>query len=566
MDIDSQKTSGKTGNAALYAVCALLVVCTLVAYEPLRQSDFIMLDDNIYVTENENVNGGITPDSVVWAFTQSHAANWHPLTWLSHMLDCELFGLNAFGHHTVNLLLHIANTLLLFLILDGMTGARWRSAFVAGLFALHPMHVESVAWIAERKDVLSTLFWMLTMAFYVRYAAKPSIRRYIAVFAALFLGLMAKPMLVTLPFVLLLLDYWPLGRLAKAKEEVEQADISDSQRIEHRYAQASPRRLVVEKIPLFILALASSIVTVIAQSRDKAVVGLERWSLGVRLVNSIGAYWSYIVKLAFPRDLAVLYPAPEKMHIDSALLAVMCVVILLILWGRRRRWLIVGLLWFIGTLVPVIGFVQVGAQIMADRYTYIPSIGIFIVVVWAVAELSKRISFRPTLASLAAAALIVTLTGLTRMQVGYWRDSVTLFGHTLDVTDNNFIIHNSYGVCLSKEQHYDEAFEHFKEALRIYPEHTNARINLCKAYLNRDKPDEAIQCLTEALAERNDWPDIHEMYNDLGWAYQLKGNYEMAEANYRIALRIEPNYALAQANLVSVLREQGKIDSENPNE
>ena len=533
------------------AVIALLILAIIVAYEPIRHNDFVRYDDDTYVTENPNVSGGITLKSVKWAFTQFHAANWHPLTWLSHMLDCELYGLNPLGHHVTNLLLHIASTLLLFQLLRQMTNAVWKSCFVAAVFALHPLHVESVAWVAERKDVLSGLFWMLTLLAYVHYAKRPGIARYVLVLGAFCLGLMAKPMLVTLPFVLLLVDYWPLERIRErnAKDEELQAG-------RHRFRQYDLRHLLAEKLPLLALAAISCVITITAQKQGHAMAPLEIWPLGARVVNSLHSYFAYIVKMAYPVRLAVLYPRPPQMHIDAALLFVAAAAVILYRWGRKYRWLTVGMLWYAGTLVPVIGLVHVGAAVMADRYTYLPSIGVAIVVAWAAEAMFARLRYGKAVSAAAGVALLTACIFLTHMQVGCWRDSSSLFRHTLDVTENNFTILNNYGGLLSREGKYDEALRQFKEAVQISPEYLTATRNICITLLQQRKLDKAIACFTRALLERQDWPDMYEMYNDLGLAYELKGDYKQAELNYRHALALKPDYPIAQSNLISVLKKQ----------
>jgi Tfp pilus assembly protein PilF len=527
-------TTGFKKRQVLFLISAALVVATLVAYEPMRHNDFVMYDDPSYVMENPNVKGGITLQSIIWAFIKSHSANWHPITWLSHMLDCEIYGLNPLGHHITSLLIHIVNTLLLFFLLLKMTDAVWPSAFVAAAFALHPIHVESVAWVAERKDVLSGLFWMLTILAYVRYAKRPNVGRYVLVLLAFIMGLMSKPMVVTLPFVLLLLDYWPLDR----------------------YRKAPVWQLVAEKVPLLVLSATSSIITFIVQKHSEAVVSLMSWPLPFRVINALGCYFNYIVKMLYPKDLAVLYPAPQRMTIDAAVLAAVSVVVLLALWGHGRRWLVVGLLWYLGMLVPVIGLVQVGEQIMADRYTYLPSIGIFLIIAWGAEEIFSKMRYSRAILSSGAAAALIAMVLVARIQAGYWRDSTTLFERAIAVTRNNYIIHNNYGSYLCTQGRYEEGIRHFREATSIYPEFLLARKNLCVALSAQNKLDEAITCLTEALRERNDWPNIHQMHYELGWAYERKGNLALAEINYRKALTLKPDYEPARNNLASLLVKQ----------
>jgi tetratricopeptide (TPR) repeat protein len=534
----------------LFLISAALTAATLVAYEPVRHNDFVRYDDPLYIAENPNVKDGIKPQSVIWAFTKSHASNWHPITWLSHMLDCQIYGLNPLGHHITNLLIHIANSILLFLLLSRMTGATWRSAFVAAAFALHPLHVESVAWAAERKDVLSGLFWMLTILAYMRYAKQPNIGRYMLVMLAFVMGLMSKPMVVTLPFVLLLLDYWPLERLTWQRNANEEQQAVT-------YRKASAGHLVTEKIPMFLLSATASVITLVTQKQ--AVAALENLSIPIRVINALGCYFNYVIKMIYPKDLAVLYPVPDKTSTDSALLAVMGVVLLLVLWGKGRRWLVMGLLWFLGTLVPVIGLVQVGSQIMADRYTYLPSIGVFIIIAWGAEELFTKMRYPKAIPALGAVAVIIAMVLTTRTQVGYWQDSPTLYKRAIAVTKNNFVMHTNYGEYLCEQGQYEEGIQHLREAVRINPDYLAARVNLCTTLLAQGKLNEAIACLTKALQERNDWPNTEIMLNNLGWAYEQKGDLAQAEINYRKSLAIKPDYAPSRKNLARVLTRQNKM-------
>lgn len=516
-------------------ICAVLVLATVTAYEPVRNNDFVGYDDYPYVTENPNVNKDISGKSIVWAFTTGYCNNWHPLTWLSHTLDCQLFGLNPAGHHIVNLLFHIANTLLLFWVLKRMTGAIWKSAFVAAVFALHPLHVESVAWTAERKDVLSGFFWMLTIAAYVRYAERPCIRRYLPVILAFSLGLLSKPMVVTLPFVLLLLDWWPLGRRQWG-------------------------RLIVEKMPLFVLAASSSLITYIVQQQTGAMAGSDILPISIRATNALVSYISYISKMVYPSGLAVFYPHPLKLQIWQPIVsAVMLVAIttIVIYTGRRRRYLAVGWLWYLGTLIPVIGLVQVGLQAMADRYTYLPLIGIFIIVSWGAADLTAKWRYRNVWLGITAGVILIALLVCTRTQAGYWQNSLTLFGRALDVTEDNQVMQTNYGNALLENGQIEESVKHFNEALRLRPEDFEARYNLGLAFLNLGKTDEAIACFTESLKTSN---KPYKVHSDLGLAYVEKGEIDKAIGHYNEALRLEPGYVKAINNLGSALKKQGKID------
>jgi tetratricopeptide (TPR) repeat protein len=528
-------------------ICVILALVTAIAFEQVRRNDFIDYDDNVYVTENQHVQGGLSLESVIWAFTTRQEGNWHPLTWLSHMLDCQLFGTNASWHHLTNVLFHIANTLLLFWILKKMTDALWASFFVAAAFALHPLHVESVAWIAERKDVLSGLFWMLTIACYIRYCEQPSIKRYLLVFLVFALGLMAKPMLVTLPFVLLLLDYWPLGRLQWGHQ-------TDNQ-------EWSVWRLVREKIPLFILTIASSVITFIVQQMGGAMDVGESYSLGVRISNALVCYAGYIIKMVYPARLAVLYPHPganlPMWQPIVSLLIIVAASAVVIYAGRRQRYLAVGWFWYLGTLVPVIGLVQVGAQAMADRYTYLPLIGIFIMVGWGIGEIAAKWRERETVLGICAGVVLAAFLICTRLQVRYWQDNFKLFGHSVAVTEDNFLMHDSYGGALFEKGQLDESIAQFREALRINPKYLGAKRNIGIVLLKQGKTDEGIKVLTEVVNSKGEWPKAH---NYLGLAYAEKGEFEIAIEHYKEAVRLKPDYVEAIANLGIALKEQGQVN------
>ena len=388
-------------------VCLFLIITTFAVYWQVHNHDFINLDDDLYITENDQVQKGLSRESVVWAFTTTHAANWHPLTWLSHMVDFQLYGLNPKGHHLTNVFFHLLNTLLLFFVLQRMTGALWRSGFVAALFALHPLHVESVAWVAERKDVLSTLFWLLTIWAYTWYVERPRRTRYLLTLLTFTLGLMAKPMLVTLPFVLLLLDYWPLGRfqvgqLDTALSAPGQASLST------RSVWSQTLRLIWEKAPFFALAAASSIVTFLVQKGGGAVRPWERFPITIRIANGLVSYVKYMGKMIWPSDLAVFYPHPgASLPIWQAVAAgllLLSISIAAIRLAKNHPYLAVGWLWYLGTLVPIIGFVQVGGQALADRYTYVSLIGLFIIIAWGVSDIVAKWRYQRVVFIIAAGA------------------------------------------------------------------------------------------------------------------------------------------------------------------
>lgn len=517
-----------------------LVLATFIAFEQVRQNDFIDFDDPGYVTDNPHVYGGITRKSVYWAFFTTKQTNWHPLTWLSHMLDCELFGLNPLGHHLTSLGLHMANTLLLFWILQIMTGAIWPSAFVVAVFALHPLHVESVAWVSERKDVLSSFFWMLSTAAYIKYTRRPSLGRYLPVIFSFSLGLMAKPMLVTLPFVLLLLDYWPLRRFEPIRHDGKRA-LPKIKLRKAGYQSLSVCQLIGEKIPLFFLAAISSTVTfIVARQSGGVMTTLENLSLSSRLANACVAYFNYIVKVFWPSNLAVLYPHPgdslPTWQAIFALVILAAVTTCVIYMAREKRYFVVGWLWYLGMLVPVIGLVQVGLQANADRYTYLPSIGLSIIIAWGTAELTSKWRYRKIILGISSGLILATLLLCTRAQVRLWQNSFTLYKHTLEVTENNFVVHNSYGGLLIEKGLIEEGISHIREALRINPRFTKVQNNLAASYLMTGKIKEAFFCLNKILEFA---PDYDEGINNLAWLYATQKNpgYRNPEKALQLALR-----------------------------
>ena len=526
-------------------IYVVLALATFVAFEQLRNNEFIDYDDDHYVTRNQRVTGGITGESILWAFTTTHAANWHPLTWLSHMLDCELFELNAGWHHLTSLFLHIANTLLLFWVFKRMTKAVWPSAFVAALFALHPLHVESVAWVSERKDVLSSLFWMLTMAAYVTYTERPGIGRYMLVLLALGLGLMAKPMLVTLPFVLLLLDFWPLDRFAAPQSES----------VEPYYQKATVYRLIGEKIPLFVLSAVSCAVTYTAQKSSGTVAPTELLPLSARVANAFVSYISYIVKMIYPARLALLYPhryasMPAWQPTASFVILTFLSAGIIYASQQRRRYLAVGWLWFVGTLVPVVGLVQVGPQAMADRYTYLPSVGIFIILAFGGAELLANRPYRKIALGGCAGLVLAALLTCTRTQVSYWRNSLTLFEHALAVTKDNYTMHNCLAFALSSQGNLDEAVNHYREALRLIPYDAQTHFRLADVLRLQGKLDEAISHYGQAIRNK---PDYAKAHNDLAYALRERGSLDEAVSHFRQALETKPNLAPALNGLAQIL-------------
>ena len=532
-------------------VYLVLIFVTLVVFHQLPSHDFINLDDDILVYENPHVHAGLNKEGIAWAFTTFEAYNYHPLTWLSHMLDCQLFGLRPGMHHLTNLLFHLMNTALLLLVLRRMTGTLWRSGFVAALFALHPLHVESVAWVAERKDLLSAFFWLLTMWAYARYAERPGLNRYLPVLLFFGLGLLAKPMVVTLPFVLLLLDFWPLGRM-----QFHQVG-NDSRALERKVPVF---RLVWEKIPLFALAAISIVVTFAAQQKGGALKSLEAFPLTTRIANALISYVNYIGKMIWPHNLAVYYPYSGSVpgwQAAGAGLALICLTVLLMWTARKRPYLAVGWLWYLGTLVPVIGLVQVGSQAMADRYTYLPLVGLFIAIAWGVPSLLAGWHHRQSILAISATILLLSFTVCTWLQLRHWQNSITLFQHTVHVTTNNHFAHNNLGVALAHNGRLDEAISHYSEALRLKSDASEVHINLANVLAAQGSVDEAIKHYFEALRLE---PDYDKAHNNLGNALAGKGKVEEAMNHYAEAIRINPDYAGAHYNLGNALAERGNVD------
>jgi tetratricopeptide (TPR) repeat protein len=527
-------------------ICVCLAVLITAVYWPVGHAGFLTYDDAEYVTANPHVQGGLTIRDVMWAFTACHSGNWHPLTWLSHALDCECFGMNAGGHHATSVLLHVVNTVLLFLVLRRMTGATWRSAWVAALFGVHPLHVESVAWVAERKDVLSGLFWMLAMWGYVRYVEQPTRGRYAMVVGWYAMGLMAKPMVVTLPFVLLLLDYWPLGRTRWRRSVV-------GNNVPLRFGE-----LVREKLLFFALAAVSCGVTIWAQHSAGAINSLERLSLGARMANAVVSYVRYMEKAVWPSGLAVFYPfrvwRPAAVIVAGAILAaVSCTVIRRAL---RQPHLAVGWFWFLGTLVPAIGLVQVGGQSMADRYTYLPLIGLFIMLCWSVPSRAMERWDLKVITCDAAAVVLAVCAALSRGQVEYWKDSETLFRHALDVTRDNWAAHDGLGVALEQSGKIEEAIAHYEQALRINPDLAEAHNNLGIALAQAGRMPEAIEHLEHVLRIESDYAEAH---NNLGIALAQVGRMPEAIEHLEHALRIKPDDAKAHFNLGKALAQMDRV-------
>ncbi len=537
-----------------------LILSTLLVFWQVRNFDFINYDDNHYVSENPHVLTGLTFDNIIWAFTTGQEANWHPLTWLSYMLDCQLFGPNPALIHIVSLLLHVANTLLLFAVLKKMTAALWPSAFVAAAFALHPMHVQSVAWIAERKDVLSTLFLLLTLLAYVGYVRCPSVFRYVAALMLFAIGLLAKPMLVTLPFVLLLLDYWPLKRFSTFDFRLPIEKNQKSKIKNQKFAQ-SFWHLIIEKIPFFILSAVSSVITFLVQHSSGTIADINILPLESRVANAFLSYARYMGKMFWPQNLAVFYP------FDAASFAfwqaALCVLLLLVVsfsviyFGRTRRYLPVGWFWFVGTLIPVIGLVQVGTQSLADRYTYIPYVGLFIMIAWGLPDLLSKWPYRKIALGISMPIVITALGICAHRQVSYWNNSTTLFLRAIEVTQNNYVAHCNLAKDLRNQGKTVLAIEHFKKAYQIAPNYPDTVNGLGAALYDHGDFSEAIEYFQKAIQVK---PDSPYPRNNLGFALQKQGKLNEAVAYFTQAVQIKPNFAEARNNLANALVLQGRFD------
>ncbi len=555
-------------------ICATLAVLVWAAFGQAVHYGFVNFDDDVYVYKNGQVTGGVTKASAQWAFTHVHSSNWHPITWLSHMLDCQFYGLNAGGHHFTNILIHAITCVLLFLLLRAMTRFLWRSAFVAAVFAIHPLRVESVAWIAERKDVLSGLFFVITIAAYVWYARRTwSLGRYLVVVLLFSLALMSKPMVVTLPFILFLLDYWPLNRFIASEN------------------RSIPWRCICDKIPLLALSAAMCAATILAQ--HEAVSPLP---LSLRLSNAAVSSMVYLRQLFFPADLVVLYPFPEHGLPQAEIILVGCLLLAIsvavFLARGKYPWALFGWLWYLGMLVPVIGILQVGAQAHADRYTYLPQIGICIALTWSVAELAAR--WRPSQMALSAVsmAVVIALVVGARKQTAYWQNSRTLWARTVALTSDNVVAQNNLGNALLDEGLLDEAITHLKEARRIKPDDAKTAFNLGNALIQKGELTEGMANLSEALQLRPDYAEAHinlgsaflktgrvndaadhferalqlepgqpSAWNDLGYARLQQGAVEKAMACFQHALQVDPTQAVTLDNLANALMQQGKVDA-----
>jgi protein O-mannosyl-transferase len=534
-----------SGQETIVFLCTLLFLVVLLTFRPALGNDFVNYDDPDYVTLNSQVQQGLTWENFKWAFQPNReTANWHPLTWLSHMLDCQFFGLKPAGHHLTSVLLHAVNTVMLFLVFKKMTGIVWRSFFVAALFGLHPLHVESVAWVSERKDVLSTLFWLLTLWAYAKFVEESKFQngktRLFSGLALIFfaLGLMSKPMLVTLPFVLLLLDYWPLGRMK----------------------QNGFRALIMEKTPFLLLAVATSVVTFVVQNSAGAVAPMAPLPLFARLGNALVSYCRYLGKIFWPTDLSVFYPHPIHWPTATILFAmILLFVVSLLAFVTRRNhpYLLFGWLWFVGTLVPVIGLVQVGSQAMADHYSYVPSIGVFVMLIWSAYELAQHLRCRTVVLFATATATIFFCIFITRQQIGYWRNSGTLFRHAIAVTENNYMAYQHLGNYLNEQGLTKEAIETYDFAIQIHPSWPEAYIDLGDVLLKMGLFDEAISQYERAIQLK---PNNARAHSRLGLAWLKKNHLNEAINQLQESIRLNVNDAEAHNNLGVTLGKEGRLD------
>lgn len=521
---------------SLIIICLLLTFTICLVYFQVKNHQFINYDDQVYVQGNIHVITGLKFENIKWAFTSVYAGNWHPLTWISHMVDVDLFGLNPGMHHLTNVIFHILNSILLFIVLNMMTRALWRSAVVAVFFALHPLHVESVAWIAERKDVLSTFFWILTMLAYYRYVISRKISNYFLMIMFFVLGLMSKPMLVTLPFVLLLMDFWPLNRreLNFMTNETITASL---------WSEVNSRgiiSLILEKTPLMIIALASCGVTFYAQSGAEAVTSLDQMSFAVRISNAINSYVIYLWKMVWPLDLAVFYPYPGQINLLMVLIHLLLIILItmvVIKYMRKFPYLATGWFWYLVTLVPVIGIVHVGSQSMADRYTYIPLIGIFIMISWGISRLFDRWHLKKIVFATITAIVIPILILCSWIQVSYWKNSFSLFEHALNVTENNYVPHRNLALAYMNQGDYDNALLHCTEALELLPDYAEAYNNMGTILIKRGEISKAISIFNKAIQINQN--DLYA-YKYLGQIFINQGNNSEAIKILSKAIEIEP--------------------------
>ncbi|MGB9498840.1 MAG: tetratricopeptide repeat protein [Dissulfuribacterales bacterium] len=554
MEIRSREASLLKHKYRQVLICLFIVASTLAVYWNVGSYEFINFDDQLYVAENSHVQQGITPANIFWAFNplkKSSQAYWHPLTWISHMADCQLFGLDAGKHHLTSLAIHIINAILLFLCLNQLTGAMWKSAFVAALFAVHPLNVDSVAWISERKNLLSTFFWILTMMAYARYAKKPSMGRYLMVFSAMAAGLLSKPMLVTLPCVLLLLDFWPMGRINSKWIKVSSPGF---------FRKSTPARLVLEKTPLLVLSLASTAMSIVSLKNQSQIVPDNFSPMALRIENAIVSYIKYLAKIFWPRDMAVFYPFPHSIpprEWAGAAILLVCIFTSVILLIKKAPYAATGWFWFFGALVPVIGIIQGGRwPAMADRWTYVPAIGIFIIISWGGSVILQRFFKKSAPKLLIATTLIFTLMIISRTQASYWKNSITLFTHAMSVTKNNGVAYYNLGAAIGEKGRIDEAIKYYYAGLKILPNNERAHVNLANALAQKGKTDEALTHYQIALKLK---PMEDKAFVGLGSIFTQKKEYKKAIGYYLKALKINPKNSIAHVNIGKLMVLRGEI-------
>jgi len=574
----------KTDTVFLVLLCMTLAIITLSVYMQVGSHQFISFDDYQYVRDNPHVSGGLTGENILWALTSVEASNWHPVTWVSHMTDVQLYGLDPRYHHITNVVIHTATSILLLLLLLRCTGSPWQSSFVAALFALHPLHVESVAWVAERKDVLSAFFGILTLFFYSGYVAKQKPGRYLLALFCFLLGLMSKPMLVTLPAIMLLMDYWPLARYRQ-----------DGEGQPARQLRGKMLSLLKEKIPFFALTIPSVVLTIYAQHQGGSVAGLKEIPLLLRTGNALIAYVKYLGKILWPSNLAIFYPLPPAVPVWEVIGSLLILVLLsacAIRAGRRYPYLVLGWSWFLITLLPVIGLIQVGGQSMADRYTYLPAIGVFIMAAWGVPDLARRLRYRKGILALLATMVIIASAATTWKQLGYWQDGISLYRHALLVNSNNHLAnfnlavdltekgdldgaieayrasldgntfiseaHNNLGFVLAKKGDWDAAIKEYQLSLWMNPKDTRSLLNLGDAFAQKGDLKEAIKEYRQVLVLT---PDNTDAYINLGNALTRNGELDAAIETYRTVLRIIPANTDVHNNLGAALARKGDLDA-----
>ena len=518
-------------------IIVLIILFTCTVYVQVLDYDFINYDDDIYITGNESVKKGITGESVIWAFTEFHSANWHPLTWISHMIDCQFFGLNAGRHHSINLIFHVLNSVFLYVVLRKMTGATWQSGFVAALFALHPLHVESVAWISERKDMLSTFFMMLTLLCYVSYTRKSKILYFYLLLLFYLLGLMSKPMLVTLPFVLLLLDFWPLKRFHFQSTNFNLANF-----FTHKH-------LLIEKIPLFFLSAVSCLVTIFAQRSSEAIQSLDQLPLLQRFANASVSYMSYIYKMIYPVNLSVLYPSrgmPPLWEIAGSVFLILLITIISIKARKSHPYMFIGWLWFLGTLVPVIGIVQVGEQSIADRYTYIPLIGLFLIVSWGASSLFSEWRHKKIFLWSSSIIVLIILSLMTWRQVTYWENGLTVSRRAVKVTSANWLMENNLANMLVARGELKKGISHYFSSLLIKPENDLAYKNL-KYVLSLIADNQSVaETMESAVSNKLEEPVF---YFITGKMFRDENDIEKAATYFKKTIQLDNQFVAAYREL-----------------